>query len=89
MEGRGRRELCLAEIASAKRSLICKSVYEENNKRKKGLAGNKMKLFFITVKENLDEFFFANKLHCFILQLSLFLRLTVAIVQTFFLHSGQ
>lgn len=48
-----------------------------------------MKLFFITVEENLDEFFFANKLHCFILQLSLFLRLTVAIVQTFFLHSGQ
>lgn len=41
-----------------------------------------MKLFFITVKENLDEFFFANKLRCFILQLSLFLKLTVAIVHT-------
>lgn len=48
-----------------------------------------MKLFFITVKENLDEFFFANKLHCFILQLSLFLRLTVAIVQTFFYTLGN
>jgi len=46
-----------------------------------------MKLFFITVEENLDEFFFANKLHCFILQLSLFLRLTVAIVQTFFFYT--
>lgn len=43
-----------------------------------------MKLFFITVKGNLDEFFFANKLHCFILQLSLLLKLTVAIVHTSF-----
>lgn len=43
-----------------------------------------MKLFFITVKGNLDEFLFANKPHCFILQLSLLLKLTVAIVYTFF-----
>lgn len=55
-------QFCLEQTALEKYSLICKSVYEKNNKRKKDPAGNKMKLFFITVKENLDEFSFANKL---------------------------
>lgn len=55
-------QFCLEQTALEKYSLICKSVYEKNNERKKDLAGNKMKLFFITVKENLDEFSFANKL---------------------------
>lgn len=55
-------QFCLEQTALEKYSLICKSVYEKNNKREKDPAGNKMKLFFITVKENLDEFSFANKL---------------------------
>lgn len=79
-------EFCFEERALEKCSLTCKSVGEKNNKRKKDPAGNKMELFFITVKGNLDEFFFANKPHS-ILQLSLLPELTVAIVHTSFLKT--